>query len=568
MQHLPPLSHLTYVGVLQSLIPGSIHGLAPRQLVSLCATVTAPVAGLFLRHPKVSRVWTDFENLRERVRRRQDPETLAVLASYWLKSLCVRGYGLAEWRELDGLLRESLRERFADTHEAELFVDIRNWIAQNVLASGHPPQLTVPARPPERASLDRDRLLPYLIRLLNEWVPVEVSRLLVAESTSENEDRGIPPLAVARAIERLLVRERLSPGTLESVLDPHLWNPRHVYPSHAEILRDVVLFLLGRTDPIAAPHLPAALLCIAPGALLPADYQQAAGRAFFASNGAGEELHVPIRTADTLELLKSDHVRIGSVLVTMDGRWWESRNLLSGEQHFVVYRPMGWLRIDFSADHARIRAPWPETCRRWSGEVNFPQKFEIFGREWRIGEWEQDADRAWVNLVFSRPLPAAEAVPAEPAKLRRLPPASVDMAWAALEIALAASVAGNSLEPIEQLRNAELVPLGRALFGLVETVMSRRLRQRDRLETHIRAVRYLEAQVAPSYGLVPWRILPEAARKALLQQNIYSVFSELLEEVFVFPEVFRLARKRPASGEVLSHSSDEAQRAGSPSHAA
>jgi hypothetical protein len=415
---------------------------------------------------------------------------------------------------------------------------------------------------PVRAPLNSEWLAPYIGRLLNEWLPVEVARLLVNESESTVPQYGIPVLTIGRALERLLVRERLSPQTLEMLLHPELLSPQYVYPADAEILRDVVLSLLGRIWVPPPSVMPATLLCVAPGSPLPADYREAVRRAFLVSRPGGEEVHVPIPPAQALDILKGDRVRIGSIVVTMDGRWWESKDLECGEQHSVVYLPMGRLRIDYSADHARLEMPWPESRLRWSGFVHFRDTFEIFGREWHVSQWEEDAEGTRLHLVFSRTLTMLEIAPAAGTEFRRSRPASVDMAWAALENALTNSIIEKSREPIERLYHSDLIPLGRAIFGLTESVMSRRLQERETIETQLRAIRYLTAQVSSVYGRVPWRILPAPVRATFPRVRSYPVLLELLNQVFdeLPEELSGPTTQSPGSG--------KAPRSPSPPHAA
>ena len=107
-----------------------------------------------------------------------------------------------------------------------------------------------------------ERLTAFIVRLLNEWLPAEVARLLIDESESAAiQDSGIPVQAIGSAIERLLVREHLSRGTLEMLLEPELLSPEYVYPADLEILRDVVLSMLGRTAAPIPSVMPATLLC-------------------------------------------------------------------------------------------------------------------------------------------------------------------------------------------------------------------------------------------------------------------------------------------------------------------
>ena len=279
-------------------------------------------------------------------------------------------------------------------------------------------------------------------------------------------------------------------------LQPGMFSPRDIYPADAEILRDVVLALLGRTSAAAPPVMPAAIAVVAAGSALPADYHEAVRKAFHSQVDGREELRVPIATADALRILKSDTVRIGCILVTMDGRWWESDNLESGDPHVIVYRPKGRLRIDYSADHAKLKLPWPEVRLNWAGAVEFQKPVALFGREWHASHWETDSDRTWAHLVFSRTLDGTGAQTGPDEVYRRSRPAFIDMAWATLENALENSVIRWNSEPIERLSRPDLIPLGRSIYGLADSVRSRRQPKRETIETQLRAIRYLEAEVS------------------------------------------------------------------------
>ena len=223
----------------------------------------------------------------------------------------------------------------------------------------------------------------------------------------------------------------------------------------------------------------------------------------------------------------------------MDGRWWEAVCLQSVESHSVIYRPVGRLRIDYSGGQVRLRVPWPETGLNWSDSIPFPDTFQIFGREWHLSRWEQDAERTWLDLVSSRVLPMTDMVPAGDARWWRLRPVSVDLAWSALENALTSSIVQGSSEPIEQFRHSDLIPLGRAISGLAASLMRRRLQPQEAIETQLRGIRCLEAQVSSKYGRVPWRILPARVRASFFRFRSYPELLELLNQVFdSLPERF------------------------------
>jgi hypothetical protein len=488
------------------------------------ALLTAPsIAGLSRAARQSPRVQRDFDLLLERMRRRLYPETMDVLALYWLKTIYASGYEEAEWKALDSMLRKTL-DAGVPAAPKQTIGRLRGWVDQARQTARQPEKASDVAYEAER-EVSCDTLLLYLVRLLNEWVPAEVARLSIGEAEDGWPSSGISALAVANATERLLLRERLSPGSLEALLETDTLSPRLVYPADYEILQDVALFLLRRTEATALPILPAVLLSQSPEPEpLPASLS-------IAESGA-EELRVPVAPSQLLDLLKTNPVRIGSVALSMDGRLWQAAKLQRGDQDSIVYEPTGRFRIDYSEDHARLTIPWPESRIDWAGPVGFPDRLEIFGKKWRVVTWEQDIDRTWLHLEFAGSLPLTSIEPAARQRLRRSHPASVDMAWASLENALANSVAQRSRDPIEQLRRDELVPLGRALFGLAESLAGWRPAPAETVETRLNAVRYLSAEVAPTYGPTPWRILPAPVRNRLLTHREYAPFRDLLDEVF------------------------------------
>jgi len=510
-----------------------------------------------------SRPQSELDALLLRIRRCLYPENLPVAGSYWLKTAYQEGHKRAWWKKLDQLLTKALSQELPDSPSHQVLSSVHAWIRQSAgLLAG---KTTVPGPAAVESlgtNLDPDRLAPYLGRLLNEWLPAEVAYMLVDESDrGRPEDSGIPVLAMAKALERLLLRERLSPGTLEMLLDPQLLSPRYIYPAHAEILQDVVFALLGRTAAPVPCVMPATLLGVAAEAALPRNYADAVGYASLVQGADGEQIHVPIAAGQAAEILKGDPVRIASIIVTMDGRWWEAASLQSGDWHSVVYRPGGRLRIDDTEDHARLHVPWPETQLRWTGASPFQKPFELFGREWHVSRWEAGGERTWLHLVFSRVLAVPAAHPTEE-RFHRLRPAFVDMAWSAVGNALAAALRRKDREPIEQLRRAELIPLGRALFGLAESVSHWRQAKRETIETQLRGVRYLEGEVSPVYGRVPWGVLPAQVRTAFLKTRPDSALLDLLNEVFdSVPEALRpVTRREPAPVET-THSTSPSQAA-------
>jgi len=485
------------------------------------------------------------ETLLSRMRLRLYPETLPVLASCWLKTICSGGHNRVWWLQLKESMERALPEERLETFAHDVLLSTLNWTEHNVLSHGEPPAARRYLEPPYRA-LAPERLVTYIGRLLNEWLPAEVARMLTEEE-GDSPDDGIPALAVARALDRLLVRERLSPETLEMFLAQGLLSPRLVYPADVEILHDVVLALLGRDSAPTLPVLPAVLLGATDGSALPAEYDEALRHATYEQSEGRDELHVPISEEDALRILSHDPVRIGSLVVTMDGRAWQPWRLQRGERNLIIYAPADRLRIDCTADHAKLTVPWPEMPSSWPGAGPSPGPFELFGREWRESSWDMDGEATSLHLTFSRVLPIPEA-PVRESGDGRLHPAYVDMGWSELERALGEAAARRSRDPIEQMRRAELIPLGRALFGFAECVQSNWRWNSKQIETQLRAVRYHESALMPAYGRVPWRIVPMPVQASLAKRHLKPGSMDLLAEIFnEVPRIFGSSTKRRPS---------------------
>ena len=484
------------------------------------------------KSPKVSRVQVDFRRLLDRTHRRLYPETMPVLASYWLKTVYWSGYTREEWRELDRLLKRSLaNDAFANEYERRALRDVRDWIKGTRRDSRKPSGPDPRAQLVRRPTLGPDTLTAYLVRLLNTWLPQEVARMLVSDPPAgDPEPTGVPVLTTGKALERLLLRERLSTATLEALLNADHLTARLVYPADMEMLQDVILFLLGLTAAITPAILPATFVGTARDTRISDDYPEAIENAYLVDSPEGQELHVPIKPKQVMQILTETPVGIGSMVVTMDGRWWQAGKLQGGDEDIIVYRPHSRPRIDYSADHARLRVPWPEIRQNWSGIVHFPTPCEVFGREWNVARWEQDGARSWLHLVFSRPVSVTIGPSSAPPDLRRCRPASTDLAWAELENALGAALAQNRWDPIEHLQREDLIPLGRAMFALAQSALSQP--KVESIAGNLRRILFILGGLDSFYGLIPWRILPDAVRKSLLRNRLYSALVELLQQVF------------------------------------
>ena len=488
-----------------------------------------PVAAHFARIlPQSSRTVSgpagDLNALLDRMNHRLYPESLPVLASWWLKTICFSGHNQIWWSELDTVIGKVLRRQSLDATATETIRHIQTWVRQAILSHHKTPHVQPLVQPPFRPDLTPDQALPYLCRVLNEWLPGEVARLITTEAGfAESEEPGIPALTIARALEQLIIREHFSPASLELLLATAWSSPKYAYPADLEILCDVVLALLGRTVASAPPILPATLLGGA--------FADAVDRAMLVRTQEGEELQVQLDEADAREVLQHDPVRIGSVLVTMDGRWWQSARLQSGPDTVVAYRPGGRLRIDFTAEHARIVAPWPFAETRWPGAVHLPAHIALFGREWRGRAWERSSDRTWLHLEFAGALTLSDAPGGGTSRPYRLAPASVELAWSEVERALATGVS----ESIDQLHREDLIPLAHALERLVNCLRRPWPSSPRDFERSLASVRYLHGSVASVYGRIPWRVLSARVRAALLKKSGEAELADLFGESFEGP---------------------------------
>jgi hypothetical protein len=476
--------------------------------------ISAPLFRIFHRRsPRQSGSAADLTALLQRIRRRLYHENVPVLASSWLNTVYYAGHNRPWWVALDAAIEEAIPIQNPGA-TADTIREIQAWVRQSILARQKAPKVEPLLHPPFRDDLTSDQAGPYLSRLLNEWLPKELARLLTSEPEFPgSNESAIPELAVATALERVLLREHHSPATLELLLQAAWVSPQYAYPAHLEIFCDVVHALLGR---IAAPDPP-----VLPAIHLAGEFAASVSRASLVCSEDGEELHVPLEASQVAEVLKHDPISIGSIVVTTDGRWWESVRLQRGDESVIVYRPGGRLRIDFSCEHARLVVPWPDFAGPSPGVVHLPDHFSLFGREWRGLAWERSAERTWLHLEFSRALTIPETLTSDNPRRPCLRPASTEMAWSEVEQAL---VMGTP-DSIDQLHHTDLIPLARALERLIASLLGPwpvyvpviRVARED-IERSLRSVRYLHGTVAPVYGRIPWRVLPARPRTVLIKR--------------------------------------------------
>jgi hypothetical protein len=365
--------------------------------------------------------------LLNRISQRLYPESVPILASCWLKTIYAAGHNRVWWRELDVVISQTLSNQLLEAAAADPLRSIQKWIRHVML----PGQKTAPEvqpllAPPFRPDLTSGQAGPYVSRFLNEWLPAEVARLLtVDDELASSNEGGTPEQAIATALERLLLRQHSSRATLELLVEAAWFSPKYVYPAHVEILRDIILRLLGRTSTPAAPILPVTALA--------GGFPDALGQAFLVSCANGDELHVPLDRAQALVGLRDDLGFRESIVVTMDGRWWQSAGLQSGRRSVIAYHPGGRLRIDFGSEHARLVVPWPDAGARWRGAIHLPGGIALFGRQWHGCAWESGAERTWLHLECSGALTLPETLDFQSPHRRRLRSGSIEMAWSELE---------------------------------------------------------------------------------------------------------------------------------------
>jgi hypothetical protein len=153
-------------------------------------------------------------------------------------------------------------------------------------------------------------------------------------------------------------------------------------------------------------------------------------------------------------------------------------------------------------------------------------------------------------LASSAVLPVAKLAPGVEISLRRCRPAFVDITWTALESALSLALAEGDGNAVEQLRRDEVIPLGRSLVALAQTLAARD-RTPEAVAGRLVAVAFHSSALEAVYGKVPWRILPKRVRNALLGRGLYAVLEERLRAVF---DDVPTVRRTPGFWTRLQHS--------------
>src|SRR5215831_6611663 len=152
-----------------------------RRLTGMSASalaITPHLTRIFARTKRIpSGPATDVTALVERIEQRLYPESMPVLASWWLKTVYYAGHNRAWWDELDSSIKRFMA-RDARAATADPIREIQEWARQAVLAQRKVPAAQPLLSPPFRPDLTPGEAASYLSRVLNEWLPAEVARVL------------------------------------------------------------------------------------------------------------------------------------------------------------------------------------------------------------------------------------------------------------------------------------------------------------------------------------------------------------------------------------------------------
>jgi len=90
------------------------------------------------------------EHLLVRIRQRLYPETVPVLASYWLKTVYSAGHNLAWWSELYKGIDQILQKQSFDSVAVESLRNVQSWVRQEILSKSRAPEARAEPAPPFR----------------------------------------------------------------------------------------------------------------------------------------------------------------------------------------------------------------------------------------------------------------------------------------------------------------------------------------------------------------------------------------------------------------------------------
>src|SRR3954466_283146 len=110
-----------------------------------------------LRRKKPSGPQLVLDDLLARIRARLYPETIPVLASYWLKTVYSAGHNLVWWSQLDAAIQSE-----QPSGAAQALADIHSYIRHEILDKRRAPAPRPPSAPPFRPDLTPDQAVAFV----------------------------------------------------------------------------------------------------------------------------------------------------------------------------------------------------------------------------------------------------------------------------------------------------------------------------------------------------------------------------------------------------------------------
>jgi hypothetical protein len=394
----------------------------------------------------------DVRLLLERARSRSYPETINVLAFYWLMTIREK-YTLEHWSVLKALVPRlrgpgnslGYRETRAVEKAAEWIGSTgpskQRGLRANLVASFTSAQLAPPGFVSQA----------FLEMLFHEWLPERIlekygHHMVSGEWESEDwyeeialclEEILRPQLAFAdietvrdmdklqnrrqTPVEQILEWRRRRQAGLESLVTVPLHDAGAIDPKQREILNDVILYLLGVTAPAPATAPGYAWFFPAPvGDSLPRDAaEQVSEFPLSPEYTCRSTLFVPFKRWAGLpqpeDRLKP--LSIHSLLLTPDGRVWEAHHLeqAAGTAAGVVYQAAGKIDVKPTAQGFVLRVPmvsWPEEIGAQFGREH---DLELYGGRWHMKQFEVSVSGA--SLLYRRAsFERNESTPSKPVR--------------------------------------------------------------------------------------------------------------------------------------------------------
>jgi hypothetical protein len=409
-----------------------------------------PPAAEAKRAEMEDQIQRDLKSLRERARGRSYPDTMNVLAFYWLMTVR-ETYTAEHWPILGKQARMELSGAGSlSEEEARALGQAARWIDTTLPCSRKavlrrnfvPPFTSGQYAPPDFISQ------AFLETLLNEWLRERVlekygRRLIPADWNSESayEETALcleeilkplfifPDVETVHAMDRLqghrptpiediLQWRRRRQAGLESLLLVSLREANTIDPKQREILTDVVLYMLGVTGPPPEPEAGYAWLLPAPlGDSLPKDAAKQVAEFPLPRDYAGattllipfEEWQVPGRSNGSLQPLS-----IESTLLTPDGRIWQSHDLEqeAGSAPGILYCAAGKIDVVPTSRGLLLQVPIASCPTEINPKLIEEWDMALYHGRWHMERMEATHDGACVTYRRISE-PAAGAVRAQ-----------------------------------------------------------------------------------------------------------------------------------------------------------